>query len=134
MVDDRYLAFLEKILQRTKAKKINWYYLDDNRELYEGMQWTTREAPFGTLGEITMYPDFDTENSFYCRINFTYLVILVRYKKPASFYVIPDTFKKIVTLRAETYGNYITRLLNLVQSSFPDGEGFIDSILQDNED
>lgn len=134
MADNRYIEFLEKILQRTKRKKLEWKYLDDNTTLYEGMHWTRETQEFGITIMRTLRPNFDVENSFYCRIDGGYLVILVRSNQPATFYVIPDTFKNVVTLKAEMYGNYITRLLNLVQSFFPDGESFIDSILQNDED
>ena len=46
-------------------------------------------------------------------------------------YVVPSTFKNTVYLSAEIYGDIITRLLNLVQSQFPDGEVFIDKFLKE---
>lgn len=132
MDDNRYKDFLEKILLRTKTKKLRWDYLDGNSVLYEGMHWTREETELGIIVNRILRPDFDVENSFYCRFDGGYLVILVKYTQPPSFYVVPTTFKNVVTLPAELYGNYITRLLNLVQSFFPDGESFIDSILQDD--
>jgi len=134
-IGDRYAEFLEKILQQTKDDKLMWHYLDENESLYKGMNWTRRSTHIGPLGEqVMLRPGFDIENSFYCRINQTSLVILVQNGRPASFYIVPSTFKKVVALTADEYGNLITRLLNLVQTLFPDGESFIDSFLQDGED
>lgn len=128
---DKYADFLEEILRQTKENMLSWNYLDKVKSLYEGMNWTSRSTEFGLFGkQVSLYPDFDTENSFYCNIDKTYLVLLVRNNQPATFYVVPATFKNVVTLTADEYGNLITRLLNLVRSFFPDGEVFIDSILQ----
>ena len=40
MADNRYVDFLNKLINETKEKKINWKYLDSNKSLYEGMNWT----------------------------------------------------------------------------------------------
>ena len=40
MADNRYIDFLNKLINETKEKKINWKYLDSNKSLYEGMNWT----------------------------------------------------------------------------------------------
>lgn len=37
---------------------------------------------------------------------------------------------KVVILSPDLYGEFITRLLNLVQSQFPSGDAFIDSFLK----
>lgn len=133
LVGDRYATFLEEILQKTKGNNLKWNYLDENKSLYEGMNWTKSSTHIGPFGEqVKLHPNFDIENSFYCRIEGTFLVILVQNNKPATFYIVPNTFKKVVVLKADEYGNLITRLLNLVQSFFPDGEAFIDSILRDS--
>lgn len=133
MSEQRYVDFIEKIIERTKEKKIAWRYLDTNKALYEGMHWTTTKTDFGFLAsikEITL-PDFNQEDSFYANIDGTYIVIYVWKDQPASLYVVPETYKKVVWLTPDEYGASITRLLNLVQSQFPSGEGFIDSILSD---
>lgn len=51
----------------------------------------------------------------------------------ATLYVIPRTFKKVVILSPDLYGEFITRLLNLVQSKFPSGDAFIDSFLKSTD-
>ena len=40
MADQRYIDFIETIIEYTKTKKLDWYYLDTNEELYTGMEWT----------------------------------------------------------------------------------------------
>ena len=68
--------------------------------------------------------------SFACdKVVQTYVVLYVWNNNPAKLYVVPNTYKKVVKLEPDEYGEYITRLLNLVQSQFPSGEAFIDSIL-----
>ena len=129
MADSRYIRFIDELIKQTKASSINWEYLDSNSLLYESMHWYNEENIniFGSKNKLV--PDFNTEDSFYTNIKKTYIVIYVHKNNPASLYIIPSTFKKIVQLNAEEYGNYITRLLNLVQSKFPDGETFIDDFI-----
>jgi len=131
MSEQRYVDFIENIIERTKEKKIAWQYLDTNKKLYEGMHWTTTKTDFSFLvdfKEVTL-PNFNQEDSFYANVGGTYIVIYVWKDQPASLYVVPETYKKVVRLTPDEYGASITRLLNLVQSQFPSGEGFIDSIL-----
>lgn len=131
MVDQRYVAFIEALIQQTKGKKLNWRYLDREETLCEEMGWVKTNSIFGplvgTTGSTT--PDFDTENSFCVNVSGTYVVLYVWNNQPAKLYVIPSTFKKVATLTPEEYGEHITRLLNLVQSLFPSAEAFIDTFL-----
>lgn len=131
MADKKYALFLEKIIQETKRNTITWCYLDSNKELYEAMNWIdvqyNSDGLFGR--QKVVYPDFDTENSFYTKIDGTYVVILVRDNTPAIIYVIPNTYKKKVVLPPEEYGALSTRLLNLVQEGFPDADRFIADFL-----
>lgn len=132
--EERYIVFLEEILRKTKEKEISWKYLDGEQWLYKGMNWVKRYSRFGISGEqVTLRPGFDTENSFYCVIQGTYLVLLVQSDQPATFYIVPGTLKNVVILTADEYGALITRLLNIVRSFFPDGETFIDAILKEKK-
>lgn len=47
--------------------------------------------------------------------------------------VILETYKKVVEFSPDEYGEYITRLLNLVQSQFPSADAFIDDFLKVKE-
>ena len=135
MANQRYIDFLNKLINDTKENRIRWKYLDTNRALYEGMEWTKTTTEFGLFTgnrEITLM-DFNREDSFYSNENGTYVVIYVWGNQPAKLYVIPETFKKVVTLTPDEYGEYITRLLNLVQSQFTNAEAFIDKFLNDKE-
>ncbi|WP_204791987.1 hypothetical protein, partial [Oscillibacter sp. CU971] len=68
--------------------------LDKVKSLYEGMNWSCRSTEFGLFGkQVSLHPDLDTENRFYCNIDETYLVLLVRNDQPATFYVVPATFR-----------------------------------------
>lgn len=131
MADQKYVTFLNKIIGDTKEKKIKWDYLDKNRALYEGMEWTKTTNEYGLFGVKTEEKsiDFNREDSFYANISGTYVVIYVWGNQPAKLYVVPKTYKKVVILTPDEYGEYITRLLNLVQSQFPNAESFIDQFL-----
>lgn len=135
MAERKYTLFLEKIIQYTKDSRIKWKYLDSNEKLYMGMNWADIETiPTGLFSTKNIaHPDFDVDASFYAEENGMYIVILVRNNDPATIYVIPDTYKKVVTLQADEYGDLITRLLNLVQEQFPDADRFINKFLENDE-
>lgn len=134
MADQRYIDFLSKLISDTKEKKINWKYLDSNIELCKSMNWAEISTEInlitGSTEKVSM--DFNREDSFYMHEKGTFVVVYVWGKQPAKLYVIPNTYKKIVTLTPNVYGEYITRLLNLVQSQFPNAETFIDSFIKSN--
>lgn len=128
---NRYTAVLERIIELTKNSSLSWNYLDSEQELYEGMHWTKSHETFSLTGmKEVLRPGFDTENSFCSYVNGTYIVILTQRNQPATVYIVPSTYKKVVKLSAELYGDLITRLLNIVASSFPDAEAFIDELLK----
>lgn len=132
MAEKKYIEFLNKLIDDTKERKIDWKYLDKNKTLYEGMNWTKVSSVLGLFSgeKEKTYADFNVEDSFYTIVNETYIVIYVYGTQPATLYVIPGTFKKVVMLSPDLYGEFITRLLNLVQSQFPSGDAFIDSFLK----
>ena len=132
MAEKKYIDFLNKLIDDTKERKIDWKYLDKNKTLYEGMNWTKVSSVLGLFSgeKEKTYADFNVEDSFYTIVNETYIVIYVYGTQTATLYVIPRTFKKVVILSPDLYGEFITRLLNLVQSQFPSGEAFIDSFLK----
>lgn len=132
MAEQKYTNFITMLINRTKAKTTKWYYLDSNVKLYSGMNWARSHYFDALLGNQKPEPDFDIEDSFYTNDNGVYIILLVQGSQPANLYVVPETFKKIVCLTAEEYGEHITRLLNLVQSQFPNAEAFIDEFLQKN--
>lgn len=129
------VEFLNKMIENTKERKITWKYLDENWELYEGMEWTKSTQDFDAFfhAKEKIVPDFDSENSFYAHIGEMYIVLLVRYKQPANFYVVPKTYKKVVRMSSEEYGEHITRLLNLVHSQFPNASDFIDKFVNQDK-
>ena len=136
MVDQRYIDFIEKIISKTKEKNLNWRYLDSNKELYENMGWTNSRSEYDILmrEKIFLIPKFNTDDSFYTNINNMYVVIYVWENQPAKLYIVPPTYKKVTTLPPDEYGEYITRLLNLVQSQFPNAEAFIDNFLNEENE
>lgn len=132
MVEDRYSDFLKKVFEMTKSQTLTWNYLDKNKELCEGMKWcTTYSGITAILTDIDLHFNFNTDNSFFCMVDDTYIVLLVHGTKPADVYIVPNTFKNVVKFTAEYYGDIITRLLNLVRSQFPDAETFIDKFLKE---
>ena len=136
MPDQRYIEFIEKIIIKTKAISLGWKYLDTKKELYEGMGWTSSKIeyePFRGNREI-LSPNFNTEDSFYTNVDNIYIVIYVWRDQPAKLYIVPYTYKKVTALTPDEYGEYITRLLNLVQSQFPNAENFIDNFLSEMDD
>lgn len=129
----KYEQFIEKVIQQTKERELNWQYLDDEESLYTGMNWITSKERLSFLGaREDVFPDFDRENSFCVNKQGMNIVLLVTGSLPATLYIVPDTFKKAVKLSAGEYGESITRLLNLVQSQFPDAEKFIDLFVSDD--
>ncbi len=133
MVNKKYVAFLMEIIRETKQKKITWEYLDKNKRLYEGMNWTHVDTQYGFfVNKETVSPDFNSEESFCSKVNNYNLVIYVYKNQPPVFYIIPSTFKSVVTLTSDEYGEYIVRLSNLVKSQFPNAETFIDEFLHEN--
>ena len=99
MDNERYVFLLKKIIEDTKENKVVWHYLDSNHSLYEGMNWTKTKTEFGFFpAKEKVYPNFDVENSFYTLIRDTYIVLLVYSNQPAILYVVPKTYKKVVTL------------------------------------
>lgn len=92
------------------------------------MGWVSENFLLSLTGSEST-PNFNTEDSFYINVDGTYVVIFVEGNNPASLYVIPSTFKKILHLSADEYGEGITRLLNIVQSQFPNAEQFVKNFL-----
>ena len=90
----------------------------------------TNYAMFPLGAKETITPDFNQEDSFFAHMGDMYIVIYVWYNEPAKLYIVPKTYKKVTVLPADEYGEYITRLLNLVQSQFPNAETFIDNFLK----
>lgn len=132
LTNDRYSHFLTKVFEMTKSCTLSWKYLDSNKKLCEGMRWSTSYSGIGAfLVNDDIHFDFNIDRSFYCQEGNTYIALLVHGTQPADVYIVPNTFKNVVQLSAEIYGDIITRLLNLVQSQFPDGEAFIDDFLKE---
>lgn len=131
MANEKYVAFIEKLIEMTKMRKLAWAYLDKNDTLCKGMEWKTEtRSLLMMLDDTISTKHFDSENSFVCRRGSTYVVLLMKsgVSVPA-LYVVPNTYKGVVVLRADDYGEYITRLFNLVKSGFPHADTFIDEFL-----
>lgn len=131
MADKKYNVFLEKLIKQTKENKIEWKYLDSNKSLCESMCWIEEIFPSVEIfsGNKEYSFNFNAENSFYCEVKGTYIALYVAKNNPAELLVIPPTFKSIVQLTPDEYGENITRLLNLVKSQFPSGDAFIDDFI-----
>ena len=132
MANSKYVSFLEEIIAQTKDGTLKWSYLDTNDVLCSNMGW--KRSPL--IQSLLPYSHddhiFNTDDSFFTQIGETYLVLYVCDDNPASMYVVPQTYKKIVVFEPDVYGKYITRLLNLVLSQFPSGEQFIDNYLNES--
>ena len=133
MSNSKFISFLEKLISETKERKLTWKYLDSNEELYQGMNWVRTETKYSNFlrAEEIECINFDDENSFYAKENNTFIVLLSRNNKPASLYIVPYTYKKVLRFPPSEYGEYITRLMNLVQADFPSANEFIDTFLKD---
>ena len=130
MADITYIKFLDVLINETKNKKIRWAYLDTNKELIKSMEWCSTSF-LSAMTSSNPEPNFNTEDSFFVKSENTFIVIYVYGDNPASLYVIPNTYKKILHLSADEYGDQITRLLNLVQSQFPNADQFIKDFIGD---
>lgn len=138
MAEKRYIKFIEKLIEETKKTNLKWDYLDSNKPLCYSMNWaggnvlTTMAVALS--GNTDTVFRFDKENSFCCKIRDNYVVLFVEDSNPATLYVIPPTFRSIVQLTPDEYGEYVTRLFNLVQSQFPSADAFIDSFLEPSKE
>lgn len=137
MINKKYIMFIRRLIDLTKENKIEWKYLDSNTHLCEEMAWCEKKSPITTIqdslsGSFERAYYFDVENSFYTKIDETYIALVVQDNNPASLMIIPNTYKKVVTLYPSDYGENITRLLNIVQNEFPSGEAFVDCFLREN--
>ncbi len=137
MIDNKYIMFINRLISLTKKNEIVWKYLDSNTHLCEEMAWCEKKSPIATIqdslsGSFERAYYFDVENSFYTKIDETYIALVVQDNNPASLMIIPNTYKKVVTLYPSDYGENITRLLNIVQNEFPSGEAFVDCFLRGN--
>lgn len=138
MGENNYINFLEKLIKLTKDQQIVWHYLDSNKPLCRNMNWMEGESTFSAItvalsGRNEHLFEFDTERSFYSKIDENYIVLYTETSNPAVMFVIPPTFKKIIKFSPDEYGDYITRLLNLVESQFPSADAFIDDFLKDDK-
>lgn len=137
MAESKYSSFVEELIKMTKEKRLRWEYLDSNKSLCKNMNWVENENSFLAIeaalsGKYGHNFRFDIDRSFYCTVNETNIVIYVADGNPASIFVIPPTFKRIVELLPDEYGEKTTRLLNLVESQFPSADAFIDEFLEKN--
>lgn len=134
MAEKKYLDFIRKIIQQTKENVLQWDYLDTNKPLYEGMGWVNKKINYNFLSPSTetILPNFDVEDSFFTRIDGMSVVLFVQHGELAKLYVVPNTYRKVVILTPDEYGEYITQLFNVVQSKFPNAESFIDEFLGKN--
>lgn len=133
MVNDKYIALVEKLIKMSKKNALSWKYLDTESDLCDGMDWkVTPTAVFALLGDLSDTVYFDGENSFVCRRDGTYLVLFMEASSTTpSLYVVPHTYKGVVVLKPGEYGEYTTRLFNIVKSSFPHADSFIDKFLSE---
>lgn len=132
MAETLYMRFLNRLIAKTKSGEITWQYLDSNKALCQKMGWKSNEEPdpIGRIFAGEEIAEFNADNSFYTEVSDTNIVIYEQKNDPASLYVIPPTFRKILCLNAEEYGEYITRLLNVVQRNFPNPDQFIVDFLR----
>lgn len=134
MDNNNYISFIDKVIDMTKEHALSWAYLDTEEALCKGMNWqaTSRENAFLSLTDVLVTKHFDDENSFVCCKSDTYLVLFVGSRSSLPvLYVIPYTYKGYVILKPEEYGEYITRLHNLVKRQFPHADDFIASFLSE---
>lgn len=129
--NQNYIEFITRLIEETKDKKIQWKYLDQNHELYSTMGWTK----FSLIKASA--PDFNVDDSYYAKIDNTYIVLLTNVGEEESnygreitkLYVVPNTYRKSLKIPEDEYGDSIIRLFNMVQSQFPDAQKFIVSFL-----
>jgi len=133
MANERYIALVEKLIEMSKKNALVWKYLDTESDLCNGMDWKVKPNDmFALLGDLSNTVYFDSENSFVCHRDGTYLVLFMKASSTTpSLYVVPHTYKGVVVLRPGEYGEYNTRLFNIVKSSFPHADTFIEKFLSE---
>lgn len=133
MAEQKYVKFITALINATKNDTIEWSYLDSNKLLCQGMHWVKATTFYDNLvGNTSPTPDFNVESSFYTSQDDGYIALYVYGNEPAELFIIPGTFKSVVHMSADQYGEYITRLLNIVHSKFPSGDAMIDQFMGSN--
>jgi len=115
----RDIEVINKLIELTKSKKINWYYLGEADSIYNG---------------LSMYASgFDHDNSFYSEIESDYIVLVAA--RPTSdqllveritLLFVPNTFRDIQKINSS---EELLKLHTLVKSNFPNSEEIINHIL-----
>lgn len=127
MADNRYIEFIELLIDQTKANELKWSYLDENKELVRRMGWYNETVVFSEYF-------FNEERSFFCKIGDMNIVLLTPNNDISSaLYVIPYTFRNIVVLDFKNYGEILTRLANIVVARFPNADIFITDFIRKPE-
>lgn len=120
--NDRYNQFILELINRTKLKKIEWKYLDDNAELESKLKYSKANLP----------GSYDTDQSFYFSEGNSYVVLFTTNGKYVNtiLLVVPSTFRQIKLISDDEYTANLTRLLENVKRCFPNAEDFIDEFLE----
>lgn len=128
MDNNTYVMFIEKVIAMTKKNELKWKYLDTDEKLCKGMNWrpSNKDNILLSVTESMIAKHFDDENSFMCCKNDVYFVLFVGNNNTIpTLHIIPYTYKGTVMLKPDIYGDYITRLHNLVKRQFPHADNFI---------
>lgn len=133
MADTKYIDFIEKVITKTKENDLEWAYLDTEPDLCKAMNW----LPASTSAPWFLQPNANflstlckDAESFVCKYRSTFIVLLVNSDSSLPImFVIPKEYKGIVQLLPGEYGEYTTRLHNLIKKRFPHGDQFIDDFL-----
>ena len=135
MADTKHIDFIEKVINKTKEKKWKWAYLDTEAELCKAMNWATSSGTSWLLQPTRnlFATHFDDEVSFVCKQKNAFIVLFVEPDSSLpTMYVIPKEYKGVVQLSPDEYGEYTTRLHNMIKKLFPHGEQFIDEFLAED--
>ncbi len=134
---------VEKLIELTVGKKINWAYLDSSKSVYDALDIIPRKDVRSAVesllveysSQLSDKQKFDPDNSYYTRINSNYVVLYVSAPKSndkilaerMNLLFVPNTFRSI-----EKVDNVdgLVRLHTIVKSHFPSVENIIDDILK----
>jgi hypothetical protein len=129
-----YEHFLTQLIELTKADKIQWNYLDSNKDLYNQLYTFQSGGSDSLISNLFSKKNFDADNSFYTKIDTNFIVVFTRPKSEdeslierLNLYLVPRTYKSIQSI--DDYEE-IVRLQTIIRSKFPNPEDIINDVMR----
>lgn len=136
-MENRYVEFIARLIEKSKNGKITWQYLDSDPRLCQDLKLA--EKPLISIPGTPSYDfSFNTESSYYYQDGNIYIVLVstLSNKEDDSdddgvyLEVVPNTYKQKMHLSGKNYCTELVRLKNVVKSLFPNPDDYIDGFMK----